>query len=336
MANSGDEFQSALKDFKNLSSAFYAPAIVLGSIELGIFDAISRGAETPDAVAAAVKADRRAVKVLLSNLVSYGYLTREGSAFRLTPFSAKALVSSSPLYEGDSARMSFWVHRLSGALVDVARSGRPAQLYEDAVNKDPEMAAVLVRAMDQISRAFLPELVKQVPMNGVSRMLDVGGASGSYAMALIEKEPNATAVVLELPNSAKEAERLISARGFGGRISVKQGDLCKDDFGREEYDLIFFSNIFHLLDRGMAAKVTLKCARALRQGGRLVIKDMIGNEQGELPGAASYQILMLLISRDGALHDEASYSGWCEEAGLSPVQRISCWERSSLLISRKE
>jgi cyclopropane fatty-acyl-phospholipid synthase-like methyltransferase len=335
LADSTDPYAAALKDFKALSSAFYAPAIVLGAIELGVFDAIAHGAHTPDAVAGAIKADARAVKVILTNLVSYGYLSREGPSFALAPFSEKALVSSSPFYEGDSARMSCWFHRLSGSLVQAARTGQPVETYEDAVKGNPEMAAVLVRAMDQISRAFLPELVKQLPMTGVSRMLDVGGASGSYAMALLEAAPATAGVVFELPNAAKETERIIAARHFAARVSVKRGDLRQDELGHDEYDLIFFSNVFHLLDREMAARVVAKCARALRKGGRLVIKDMIGNEQGELPGVASYQVLMLLISRGGALHDEQSYTRWCQEAGLSAVQRNNCWERSALLISSK-
>jgi cyclopropane fatty-acyl-phospholipid synthase-like methyltransferase len=173
-------------------------------------------------------------------------------------------------------------------------------------------------------------------MTGVREVLDVGGASGTLLMALLAEHPEARGTILELPNTAAEARRVLRERGYDDRIEVVEGNFHECSYG-EGFDIVFFSNIFHLCTETECAKLVRRSAEALRPGGRLIIKDMIGREDGsETPGLAMYSILMLLISRGGRLHSESRYRQWFEAAGLAHEQRIDCWERSSILIGRKK
>lgn len=330
-----DEFRQKLKDFKSLSSAFFGPAIVLTAIELGVFTALRDGPLLPAAVATALKVDAPSISTLMGALVSLGYLQKDGDRFANTPFSAKALVQGQPSYEGDSALMSLWFLRSTRALSQIVRTGKPQETFEDAVNASPETARFLVRAMDQVSRDFVEALRKNVDMMGVRRVLDVGGAAGSYAMALLRDHPAARATVMELPNAALEARRVIAEQGFADRVDVVAQDFHTADFG-SGWDVIFFSNIFHLLDAATCADLIARVSRALAPGGRFVVKDMLGHPSGVLPaGQAVYAILMLMVSQGGALHSQDAFATWCSAAGLEPPVRVDCWERSSLLMATK-
>jgi predicted O-methyltransferase YrrM len=329
------EYRQSLEAFKDLSSAFFPTSIVLCAIELDLFTALESCPMEAIGLAEKLAVDSRALEILMTALASLGYLECDGRIYRNTPFATRALVRGNKDYEGDSALMSLWFMRLMGGLSETVRHGYGPETFEGAVSESSAKARLLACAMDQVSRGYTTELVKMIDMKGVRRLLDVGGAAGSFAMALVRAHNDVEATVLELPHVAAEARRLITERGMQERVKVCEGDFRMVPFG-ENYDIVFCSNIFHLCDTQLCSILVKKAAAALNPGGRLVIKDMIPEADQPMPQhMAMFSVLMLSLSRGGKLHDEVSYTQWCIEAGLEKPKRIDCWERSSLLIARK-
>lgn len=329
-----EELAKKRDEFKALSSAFLPTSIVLSAIELGVFDALASGPQPPAAVAARVQADARSVGVLLSSLAALGYVNESGGSFENGELASTYLVRGAPQYEGDSAQMSLWFMRLAAGLSDVVRTGQPRQTMEEAVGSDPHLGALIARSMDQIAPDFLPAVLEHVPVGPTDHILDIGGAAGTYAHAMVARSPGARATVAELPNAAREARALIAARGWS-QVDVLACDFRHEPLGGP-YSVVFLSNVLHLLDPDAAATLLKRATAALRPGGRVVIKEMLGAEEGASPaGLAAYAVLMLLVSRGGRLHPESSYRRWCKGAGLSPPDRIDCWARSSLLIAHR-
>ena len=330
-----EKFQRQLRDFQELSSAFLPTTIILSAIELGLFSALAAGPQSTEKLAAALKLDRHALETLLSALASLGYLECEAGLYRNTEFSSRALVGGSPEYEGDTALMSLWFMRQMCELKETVYNGRGRESFAEAVSESPARAAWLASAMDQVARNYSGTITDYLDMGGIRSLLDVGGADGSFAMALLAANPEASADIFELPHVAEVARRRIREHGLEHRIKVIEGDFRTDDLG-DGYDLIFCSNIFHLCDEPLARMLIGKASRALNTGGRLVIKDMVPRRGKPLPPAmAMFNVVAMTISTGGGLHDEESYAEWCREAGLEPPERIDCWERSSLLIARK-
>jgi len=328
-------YQQQLRAFQELSSAFLPTTIVLSAIELGLFSELAAGPSDPEALTTRLGLDRHALETLLAALVSLGYLECKEGRYGNTEFSSRALVSGSPEYEGDTALMSLWFMRQMTALSDSVRSGRGRESFEEAVSESPDRAAWLASAMDQVARNYTGTISDYLDMGGVDRLLDVGGADGSFAMALLAANPETEADIFELPHVAEMARRRIREHGLEHRIKVIEGDFRSDDLG-EGYDLLFFSNIFHLCDEPLARELLSKASRALNPGGRLVIKDMVPKRGEPLPpGMAMFAVVAMTISTGGGLHDEECYAEWCREVGLETPRRIDCWERSSLLIARK-
>ncbi len=329
------EFQQNLKAFQDLSSAFFPPAIVLAAIELDLFTNLDAEPVSATTLAEKLSLDSSALKKLLIGLVSLGYLECEDLVYHNAPFASRALVRGKEDYEGDSALMSLWFMRLMGGLSETVRHGHGPESFEGAVSESAEKAHQLTHAMDQISRHYTTKLVEFIDMKGVRRILDVAGAAGSFAMALVKGYDDVKATVLELPHVAAQARKLIAQRDMQDRIQVCEGDFREVPFG-ENYDLIFCSNIFHLCDPQLCSILVKKAAAALNPGGRLVIKDMIPEKDAPMPQhMAMFSVLMPALSHGGKLHDEAAYTQWCIQAGFEKPERINCWERSSLLIARK-
>jgi cyclopropane fatty-acyl-phospholipid synthase-like methyltransferase len=329
------EYQQSLEAFKDLSSAFFPPAIMFAAIELDLFTNLDAGPVSATTLANKLALDSAALEKLLTGLTSLDYLECEDQLYRNTAFASRALVRGKQDYEGDSALMSLWFMRQMSGLSEIVRHGYSPETFESAVSESSGRACHLTHAMDQVSRQYTTELVENIDMKGVRRILDVAGAAGSFAMALVKGHDDVQATVLELPNVATQARELIVQRGMQDRVKVKEGDFREDSFG-EDYDLVFCSNIFHLCDPQLCNTLVNKAAAALNPGGRLVIKDMIPETDKSMPQhMAMFSTLIPAISHGGKLHDETAYIQWCITAGLEEPERIDCWERSSLLIARK-
>ena len=331
----GEEYQRQLQAFQELSSAFLPTTIVLSAIELGLFSALEGRPQSAEELAAAHRLDRHALETLLAALVSLDYLECEAGRYRNSEFAARALVAGSKEYEGDTALMSLWFMRQMCQLSDTVRSGRGRESFEEAVSESPARAAWLASAMDQVARNYCDSIADHLNMRGVRRLLDVGGAEGSLARAMLAANSEAEADIFELPHVATAARRRIREHGLAHRIKVVEGDFRTDDLGKG-YDLVFFSNIFHLCDKQLARELIGKAARALNPGGRLAIKDVVPRRGESMPPAmAMFNVVAMTISTGGCLHDEESYAEWCLEAGLERPERLDCWERPSLLIARR-
>ena len=330
-----EEYQRQLCAFQELSSAFLPTTVVLSAIELGLFSELASGPTSAEALAKRLHLDRHALETLLAALVSLGYLECESGLYRNSEFSSRALVKESPEYEGDTALMSLWFMRQMCQLSDTVRMGRGRESFEEAVSESPARAAWLASAMDQVARNYSDSIAGHLDMRGVRRLLDVGGAEGSLARAMLAANSEAEADIFELPHVAEAARQRIREHGLEHRIKVIEGDFRSDELG-EGYDLLFFSNIFHLCDEALARSLIGKAARALNPGGRLAIKDVVPRRDEPMPPAmALFNVVTMTISEGGCLHDEQSYAEWCLEAGLERPERLDCWERPSLLIARK-
>ena len=77
-----------------------------------------------------------------------------------------------------------------------------------------------------------------------SRVLDIGGGTGSWAIALAASRPDLTATVFELPEVAAVAEERLRTAGFSARISVLAGDLLTDDLPRG-HNAFLLANVVH-------------------------------------------------------------------------------------------
>jgi hypothetical protein len=85
---------------------------------------------------------------------------------------------------------------------------------------DPGFAGRITAAMDARSAFLAPALAEAISGVPLSALLDVGGSSGVYASALVDRRPGARAAVLERPPVDAAARRLLLARGYAGRVDV--------------------------------------------------------------------------------------------------------------------
>lgn len=312
-------------------NAFRESRLLLTAIELDVFTAVGEGT-TADRLAAGLATDPRATQMLLDALVAVGMLTKREGVYGNTPEAARWLSDASP-------------HSARAALMHVANLWPSWSLLTECVRKGTSAHAgrrssraeteAFIAMMHYNAQARAAMVVEAVGVEGLRRMLDLGGGSGAYAIAFAQAAPGLQADVLDLPRVLRIARRYIEAAGLTGRVRTIVGDLGQDSYGRG-YDLVFISAICHMLDPKENRVMLRKCFRALAPGGRVVIQDFILDPEKTGPRAAAlFSLNMLVRTRAGASYSEPEYRSWLAEAGFSEVTRLHLPGPTGLMMGRR-
>lgn len=131
---------------------------------------------------------------------------------------------------------------------------------------------VLIARSSPTVRPFVHEAIDAVvPRRGAMRLLEVGAGSATYIRYAAERNPDLSALGLELqPEVAEFANANLRAWGLAGRGEVDKGDV-RDRSPEPVFDLMtFHNNIYYFpVDERVAL---LRHARAfLKPGGRLLL-----------------------------------------------------------------
>lgn len=322
-----DELTQAMRGFQE-------SRVWLTAVELDVFTAVGSGATAAE-VAVKLGTDARAMELLLDALVALRALEKQEGVYRNTPVTARYLVRGSP----DDARLGL-MHTVGmwkrwSTLTDCVRAGTSVSLAEIEA-RGPEWTEAFIAAMDMGARERAPLVVRAVGVEGVRRMLDVGGGSAAYAIAFARADSSLEAEVLDLAPVCAIAQRHIEKAGLAGRVRTRAGDLRADDFGTG-YDLILVSSICHMLGAEENLDLARRCHRALVRGGRLVIQDFILEPDRTAPRmAALFSLNMLVGTRDGRSYSVDEYAGWLERAGFREVRRVALPGPTGLMIGVRD
>lgn len=310
-------------------NAFRESRMLLTAIELDVFTAVGEGA-TANEVAARLDAHPRGTGMLLDALAAAGMLVkREGRYFN---------VAAARWLRRDT------VESARDALMHIVNLWDRWSLLSECVRKGGctrrgrrtrAATEAFIALMHYNARWRAPMVAEAVGLEGVRRMLDLGGGSGAYAIAFAQASPDLEAEILDLPPVLRIARRHVKQAGLGGRVKTRAGDLHQPSYG-SGYDLVFISAICHMLDPDQNRAMLRKSHAALRPGGRVVIQDFIlGPERTAPREAALFALNMLVNTRGGATYTEAEYQQWLEEAGFQDVRRLHLPGPAGLVIGRR-
>jgi SAM-dependent methyltransferase len=311
--------------------AFWPARIVLTAVELGVADALDGRPLTAAEAAAALKTDPRATEILLDALVALGLASKAGCRYANSPAAQAGLAASSPACGAAGLRHHAHLWRSWSALTDVVRTGRPpGREAERTLDEYHDF----VRAMYDYAWDRAQLLAQALDLAGATRMLDLGGGPGSYAIACCQRNPGLRAVVFDKPPALDVARGIVARHGAGGAVSLQAGDFLTDDIG-SGYDLVLASQVLHSFDDAQCRALLAKGVRALVPGGRVVVQEFLLDEGRTSPApAAVFAINMLVNTEAGRTYTEGEVRGWLAAAGLPRVERLAFPGPAVVLVAR--
>jgi SAM-dependent methyltransferase len=212
------------------------------------------------------------------------------------------------------------------AMVERLRTNRPAVtegagtafIYREGISsamEQAESARHFTLALAGRAKNVAPYLAARVPMTAVTKLVDVGGGTGIYSIALLQRNPGLQAVVFDRPEVLKVAAEMAAAYDVADRLHCQPGDMFRDPLP-DGADAILLSNILHDWDVPECKALIQKCASALAPSGRLLIHDVFLNDDLGGPLAVALYSAALFTLTEGRAYSAVEYRAWLAEAAL--------------------
>lgn len=305
---------------RELATGFQASRVLLTAVELRCFSHIGGGTLTSAQVAERAGTCPRATDRLLNALCVLGLLDKRDGRFANTSEGLRYLVDSSPAYAAGLAHTNSMWQSWSG-LTDAVRQGAPA-LRRPLNDRGEAWLEPFIAAMHYRAGQQADAIAALLPLDRRSRVLDVGGGSGAFAMAMARRAPGLRAVVFDLPSVVPITGRYVAAAGFSGAVTTMAGDYLVDPLPGG-FDLVFLCAVVHSNSSNQNAALLARCAASLVPGGSLAVVDWIMSPDRLAPASGALFALNMLVATDeGDTFTEGEIREWMSGAGLSGVRRL--------------
>jgi O-methyltransferase domain len=292
-----DVFSAALG-----ASRFLNDAACSAAHELGIFDALPAPAAD---LGVRLRLPQRRLSALVRALVADGALLEEDGQLR----------------RGTVPHRRAFPRAGWGRLADVIRADRPLS----AAAVDGMAGEELQRFHDHLRRAGMDaarEVAERLGPDGP--LLDLGGGTGIYAAAFLERYPGQRAMVVDRP------EVLELARVTPSGADLVPLDLLGPDPWPRGARIALLANVLHLFPAADAARIVDRAAHAVAPGGVVLVKDF----DADSPAGVLFSLNMALFTEAGEVHGIEALRSFFSSAGLRDVslERLRCAPESILLL----
>ncbi|MCU1257477.1 MAG: methyltransferase protein [Bryobacterales bacterium] len=304
--------------FDNIN-AYQRSAALNAAIELDVFTEIARGNNNAPAIANAVNASARGVRILCDYLVISGFLTKDADQYSLTLDSGTFLDRNSPAYFGSVARFLLDPRLIAPFLnlTDVVRTGTTTLPDEGIVSHDNPIWVDFAKQMAPMIFPSAIEIAALVAGDKEIQVLDIAAGHGLFGIMIAQQNPNARITALDWPNVLAVATENAEKFGVAGRHSLLPGDAFEAEFGGP-YDLVLVTNFFHHFDPPACEKLMRKILASLAPGGRCVTLDFVPNDDRVSPPmAAGFSMMMLGTTPAGDAYTFAEYDTMFRNAGYA-------------------
>ena len=293
-----------------------------------VFDHFAEGPLAAEELRRRLDLAARPFSVLLTALRAFGLIQDDGPGkIDLSEPAREHLVPGSPFDVSDYLGLSAKSPGVL-AMVERLRTNRPAGtepeqagaafIYREGLESAMEQEAQarhLTLALAGRARNVAPVLAERVPLSGARLLLDVGGGTGIYSIAFLQKHAALRAIVWDRPEVLKVAREMAEAYGVHDRLECHPGDMFIDPAPASP-DVVLLSNVLHDWDVPQCRALIQRCAGFLPRGGRLLIHDVFLNDRLDGPLPIALYSAALFTLTEGRAYSAAEYRSWLTEVGL--------------------
>ncbi len=303
-----------------LLAGFQVSQALYTTAKLGIPDQLANGPRSVDHLAAAVHADPTALGRLLRTLTAFGVVTgADTGLFELTDL-GRTLVSDTPDSMRDLALMWMETHyQPFGGLVDTVRTGKCAadeyygMPFFEWLSGNAEQVSRFSGAMANLTDGMKAGALASYDFGTARTFVDVGGADGTLLAHVLNRLPEATGVVYDLPHVVTGVPIVAKANDLSERMTGEGGDFFERvPSGADTYLL---SMILHDWDDARAKKILSNIAQASSSGTSIRAFELV-MPSGDAPHMAKMIDLTMLGMLSGRERDERQLHSLFNESGL--------------------
>jgi 2-polyprenyl-3-methyl-5-hydroxy-6-metoxy-1,4-benzoquinol methylase len=326
--------------FFDTATAYQRSAAIKTALELDVFTRVGEGKTTAKAIADAVGASERGIRILCDSLTVMGFLTKSGSDYGLSDVSSAFLDRRSRSYVGDAVDflMSDAQQRGFDDLTGAVKRGGARPEGNASVAAESEMWVKFARGMMPFVFPMAEMAAAQIglPEDQKLKVLDIAAGHGIFGISVALRYPNSEVYGADWANVLAVAEENAKHFGVASRYHTIPGDAFTTDLG-SGYDVVLVPNFLHHFDPEACTAFLKKVNDSLADGGRVLTVEFVPNDDRiSPPMSAMFALVMLAGTPSGDAYTFAEIKQMAEKAGFSQNELVALEPTPShLVISRK-
>lgn len=318
---------------------------LLAADELGILASVADAPGSAEEVAARLGLNERPLAAVLVLLASLGYLAARGGRYHVTDAARHHLLPSSPLYWGGVWASMRRDNSLYERLREVLTTPDPVDEIPGRTGNrnidgwasgdlSADAAASITKYMHSHSAAAAIGVAHSDLFSSTRRLLDVGGCSGVFSIALAQRHPGLTCTIMDLPAVCELTPGWVKEHGLEDRIDTFPADMFRDPWP-EGYDAVFLSNIFHDWRKVTCRGLARRAFGVLPAGGTINVHEMLLSDDGSGPRTAAAFSVLMAVSTQGQQFTFAELAALLTQAGFVDIECRSTGPLHSVVRGRK-
>jgi len=335
--------------FEHFRGSYGSELVTAAVAHFRLFEVAAAKSCTPSELAAQLGLAARPAVVLFTALRAMKLLELD-AAGRLVP-SASArehLVPGGPFFVGDYLGLAAEAPGVVG-MAERLRTNRPygakdddtgdgaAFIYREGMPSAMEREASarhLTLALAGRAKNVAPAVAARLDLAGAKTVLDLGGGTGIYSIALVQQNPNVKAIVFDRPEVLKVAAEMTAAYGTSERVELVPGDMFADPLPTG-CDVVLLSNILHDWDVAECEALLKRAVGALAPGGRIVIHDVFLDDALDGPLPISLYSAALFTLTEGRAYSAAEYRAMFGKIGFTAGDVVPTAIHCGLLVGSR-
>jgi ubiquinone/menaquinone biosynthesis C-methylase UbiE len=275
--------------------------------------------------------DERGTTRILDCLVTYDLLEKENNRYRTTEkgsqLSSMSRESRLPMVKHMNHIWNNW-----SRLTEVIKKGTNPYIRPVVDSESKADRNAFIGAMHVAARRISAKIADAYDLSSFKKLLDIGGGSGAYTIAFLNKNPQLNAVIFDLNSVIPITKEKVRENNFQDRVNFVAGDFYVDDLPTG-CDIALLSAIIHQNSPQQNVELYRKIYHALDPGGKLIIRDHIMDEsRTDPPAGALFALNMLVNTKAGDTYTFGEVKDTLNTAGFEEVKLVISGKEMDCLV----
>jgi hypothetical protein len=308
----------------HILSGFWLSRAVYVAAKLGIADLLERGPQTVEQLAIATGTHAPSLYRVMRALSSEGVFMEDGE-HRFVSTALGDTLRSEGLRSIITTELGEEHYPAWGDLLHSVQTGEVAfeHVYGMPIweffGRNPENAVTFNAAMGDVNAMLDGAISQGYDFSPFSRIVDVGGGTGSLLALVLAQNPNSRGVVFDLPHVIEEAKAFMAAQDLAQRCDFIAGDFFKSvPSGGDAYLLKW---ILHDWNDEQSVAILQNCRRAISEKGKLLVFES-AIPSGNHPFLSKFMDLNMLVMNGGRERTEAEYRSLLKAGGFNMTRVV--------------
>jgi ubiquinone/menaquinone biosynthesis C-methylase UbiE len=316
-----------------VANGFMAAKHLFVANEVGLFVALAASPATLDDVAQRTGIPRRTLRILADAMVALGFLERQGDQYQNTVVSSTFLSGQTPTDLRPALR--YWDHLNYQRWTQLEAVVRTEQAVFGEFAFTPEEQQLYTEGVEAITAGTARALAMTYEFARHRRVLDLGGGTGSFLLAVLRQHHQVEATLFDVPAVAALARQRLAGSPVATRLRIVKGDFFTDPLPND-HDAILIANVLHNFLPGRNRALLERVGTFAPAGARLLLVDFWTDPTHTQPLMAALMAgAFLLVTGEGDVYSAEEVHDWLQATGWRMLERKPLAGPTSLIVAEK-